>query len=201
MSFVDAPEFSSDAQQKDGAHPRFYMDVQPDKASSEREGRPCFRDVEMVEVLVPGDRLNTPHFQVTDVHRKRWPRHYAAFRENQEAPVQGTPIDQLPGITKSRVEELKYFHVRTIEQLAAMPDDLLKKAAPMDGFALREKAQRWVTATEGNAPAEKLAAENRALKDKMEAMEKNQASMQAAVDRLNAQLEAAASGPGSQPQT
>lgn len=182
MSFTDTgPDFDTAAREKDGAHPRFYMDTRQNKALSEKEGRPVFDDVEMVEVLIPGDRLNTPVFQVRDDHRKRWPKAYAAFRANQEAPLEGTPLDQLPGMTKGRVQELLYFHVHTIEQLAGMPDDLLMKAAPMDGRALRDKALRWVSATEGSAADEKLAAENRELREKMATMEQNSADL---LDRL-----------------
>jgi hypothetical protein len=190
MSFTDAPDFDPNTGQRDGAHPRFYMDTIQDKAKSEAEGMPRFRNVEMVEVMIPGDRLNTPVFQVTDVHRKRWPQAYKAFRENQEAPVEGTPLDQLPGMTKARVLELQYFHIRTIEQLAGMPDDLLMKAAAMDGRALRDKAKRWVDAAQGNASEERLAAEIRARDEKIASMEQTQAQMQEAIARLTAQAQA-----------
>jgi hypothetical protein len=164
------------------------MDTRQNKARSEADGTPRFDDVEMVEVLIPGDRLNTPVFQVTDVHRKRWPVAYQNFKAGQEDAVDGTPIDQLPGITKAQAQELRYYHILAIEQLASMPDDLLLKAQPMMGRPLRERAQRWVSMTAGNAVEEKLAAENRALRDKMGLMEQNHASMQTAIDGLTAQL-------------
>lgn len=188
MSFTDtSPEFDANSGQKDGAFPRFYMDTVPDKARSDADGVPRFREVEMVEVMVPGDRLNTPVFQVGETHRKRWPGAYKAFRDNQEAPLQGTPLEQLPGITKSRVQEFQYFHVRTIEQLAGMPDDLLMKAAPMDGRSWRDKAIRWADSAAGNAAEERLAAENRAKDEKIAVLEQNMAAMQAAIDKLTAE--------------
>jgi hypothetical protein len=153
MAFIDAPSFDEHARDKDGAHPRFFMDTRQNKFRSEAEGAPRFDEVEMVEILIPGDRLSTSVQIVNDSHRRRWPKAYAAFKEGQEAPVDGTPLDQLPGMTKARVEELRFFHVRSIEQLAGMPDDLLMKAAPMDGRALRDKAKRWVENAAGAAPA------------------------------------------------
>lgn len=197
MSFTDTgPDFDTTSGPRDNAVPRFFMDSRPNKARSEADGRPRFDDVEMVEVLIPGDRLNTPVFQVTDVHRKRWPGAYKNFTDGQEDAVDGTPIDQLPGITKGQAQELRYFHILAIEQLASMPDDLLLKAQPMMGRALRERAQRWVSANEGNAADEKLAAENRELRTKMDTMDQNHASMQAAIDRLTRQLEAGQVAPG-----
>lgn len=195
MSFVDAPSFDENARDKDGAHPRFFMETRQNKFRSETEGSPRFDDIEMVEILIPGDRLSTSVQQVKDEHRRRWPKAYAAFKEGQEAPVDGTPLEQLPGITKARVEELRYYHVRAIEQLASMPDELLMKAAPMDGRGLRDKAKRWVEATTGAAPTEKLAAENRALTDKMALMETQMADMKRLMDGMQAQLAAAGSAP------
>lgn len=197
MSYIDTgPEFDVNSNgQRDGAIPRFYMDSRPNRARSEEDGVPRFDEVEMVEVLVPGDRLNTPVFQVTNEHRKRWPNAYKAFKEGQEGTVEGTPIEQLPGLTKSQAQELRYFHILAIEQLANMPDDLLMKAQPMSGRALRDKAKRWVDATAGSAVEEKLAAENRAKDEKIATMEQNQASMQEAIDRLSAQLAAGQTAP------
>lgn len=195
MTYLDtAPEFDTESGRRDGAFPRFYVDKAPDKARSDADGVPRFRDVEMVEITVPGDRLNIVHRIVNDEIRKRWPRAYEAFRQDREAPTDGTPIEQLPGMTASRTEELRYFHVRTIEQLAGMPDDLLKKAAPMDGFALREKAARWVEAANGNAAEERLAAENRKLRDNMQTMEQTMAAMRQQMETLQAQMDAKAGG-------
>jgi hypothetical protein len=195
MTFIDAPSFDEHARDKDGAHPRFFMDTRQNKFRSEAEGAPRFDEVEMVEILIPGDRLSTSVQIVNDSHRRRWPKAYAAFKEGQEAPVDGTPLDQLPGMTKARVEELRFFHVRSIEQLAGMPDDLLMKAAPMDGRALRDKAKRWVENAAGAAPAEKLAAENRALTEKMSVMETQMADMKRLMDGMQAQLAAAGAAP------
>jgi hypothetical protein len=191
MSFTDnGPEFDASEGKKDGAYPRFYMETRPNPAKSEKEGRPIFDDVEMVEIMVPGDRLNIVHRLVRDDERKRWPGAYRAFKADQDAPLNGTPLDQLPGMTKGRVEELKYFHVRTIEQLAGMPDDLLMKAAPMDGRALRDKALRWVDNTAGAEKEERLAAENRAKDEKISIMERDLAQMRDTMAAMQAQMTA-----------
>src|ERR1700755_316054 len=103
VSFIDAPTFDENARGKDGAHPQFFTESQPNAARSEKEGRPCFDDVEMVKILIPGDRLTEFVARVNEGHKRRWPKAYAAFKDGQEAPVEGTPIEQLPGMTKARV--------------------------------------------------------------------------------------------------
>lgn len=194
MSFIDTgPEFDDAADKKgDGTAPRFFIDSRANPARSEADGVPRFDDVEMVEILVPGDRLNSPVQIVTEAHRKRWPRAYRAFKDGQEEAVEGTPIAQLPGLTKSQTEELRYFNIRAIEQLADMPDALLQKARPMDGLALRDRAKRWVAGTQGAAAEERLAAENRVKDEKIALMEAQMATMQEAIDRLTAQASASA---------
>lgn len=184
MSFTDTPDFDPSARQKDGAMPRFYIEAKKNNFRSEAEGRPCFDDVEMVEILIPGDRRSAATRIVNDELRKRFPREYAAFKNGLDAPEQGTPIAQMPGITRSQAEELAHSHVKTIEALAGLPDDLLNKAVGMGGFALREKAKRWVEATNGSAPMEKLAAENEQLKGSMDAMKAQMAEMQKAMAAL-----------------
>jgi hypothetical protein len=200
MTFTDAPEFDDKADNKgDGTHPRFFMEVVQNRARSEADGVPRFDEVEMVEILVPGDRLNSPVQRVSDAHRKRWPRQYAAFKAGQGDSVQGTPIDQLPGMTRAQAEELRYFKILSIEQLAEMPEGLLMKARPMDGRALQDKAKRWIDTAAGAATEERLAAENRAKDEKISSMEAQLADMKRLMDGMQAQLNAQGSAAAAPP--
>jgi hypothetical protein len=188
MAFIDAPEFDDAADKKsDGSHPRFFRESRPNPARTAADGVPRFDDVEMVQILIPGDRLNSPVKLVTEAERRRWPKAYAHFKSGDDDAVEGTPIAQLPAMTAAQAEELRYFHVRSIEQLAEMPEALLKKARPMDGAALQERARRWVNATAGNAADEKLAAENRLKDEKIGLMEAQIADLKKALDGLQAQ--------------
>lgn len=199
MAFIDAPEFDDNAEKRnDGAHPRFFMDKRQNLARSEKDGVPRFDDVEMVEILIPGDRLNSPVQIVGEAQRKRWPKAYAAFKSGQDGPTNGTPIDQLPGLTAGQAEELRYFKIISVEQLAEMPDAALLKARPMDGRALQQRAKRWVAAATGNAAEEKLAAENRAKDEKIALMEAQMADLKKSLDALQAQA-AASAGNGQLP--
>lgn len=173
----ETPDFQvTGGPNRDSAIPRFYMKAVKNEFETQRQGRPIFRDVEYVEINVPGDRRTVVDRAVTDEHRRRWPREYEAFKAGQELPVEGTALEEWGGVTRSQVEELRPFKIRTVEQLAALSDDQLGKAVPMSGFSLREKAQRFLEQAKGAAPMEKLAAENEDLK----------ASMQVRDDRIKA---------------
>lgn len=188
MSFTDlTPEFSvPNPNQGDTAIPRFYTEPVQNGPKSLAAGHPVFDEMEFVEIHVPGDRKTIWAGRVTDVHRQRFPRQYAAFKQGLEAPTEGFPLDQWPGVTRAQVEELRFAHVKTVEQLAALPDDALTRTIAMGGFALRDKAIRYLEAAKGHAPAEKLAAEVQARDDKIAQMEAQMAAMQAEIARLAA---------------
>lgn len=162
----ETPDFHTPggANERDGAIPRFYTRPVQSKYKSNLAGRPIFEDREFVEILVPGDRKTVVDEMVKDEHRRRWPRAYEAFRSGQEAPTEGTPLAEWPGISRSLVEELRFSKVFSVEQLAGLTDDQLAKTIQMGGFALREKAQRFLESAKGSEPMEKLAAENEVLK-------------------------------------
>jgi hypothetical protein len=183
---MDAPEFDTEYRNRDGAIPRFYMDTRKNNFRSEKEGRACFDDVEMVEILIPGDRKTQFCGLVNDQHRRRFAQQYAAFKAGLEAPVEGTPIAELPGLTRAQAEELAFAHVKTIEILANLSDDQLSKAVGMGGFKLREKAQRRLEQISGDAPMEKLAAENEAQAATIAEMQRQMAEMQKQMQAMNA---------------
>lgn len=184
MSFTDTPDFATPGQEKDTSVPRFYTETQRNNARSEADGVPRFDDVEMVEILIPGDRNSISVQLVNDGHRRRWPGAYRAFKDNSEAPADGTPITELPGMTRSQAEELAFQHVRTIETLAALSDDQATKAVSMGGFALRDRAKRYLDATAGDAAAEKLAAENREKDAKIEALQSQMADLMKRIEAM-----------------
>lgn len=187
MILDDTPDFDAAADKNDNARPRFYSKPMKNNFRSETEGRPVFEDKEFVEILVPGDRKTVVDTLVKDEHKRRWPREYAAFKAGQEIPTEGTPLEEWPQITRSQVEELRFGHIRTVEQLASLPDNALNSTVPMGGYPLREKAQRWLEAQKGNAQTEVLAAES-ARKDEIIAdLKRQHADLSEKVDRLLAQ--------------
>lgn len=186
MSFTDTPDFNTSVVGRDNSIPRFYVEPLQNIAKSNMEGRPIFDDREMVEINVPGDLKNVVCTFVTDLHRQRWPQYYAAFKAGLEAPSSGTSLMEWPQVTRSQAEELKYFKVHTVEQLAEMPDDLLTKVAPMNGKIIREKAQRTLQVAAGAAPAEKLAAELAQRDSTIDELKAGMKALQDEVARLQA---------------
>lgn len=134
---------------------KFLYEAKEDQAASEEAGRPIFKDVEYVNIQVPGSRdfIQRP---VRQADIDRFPRHYQMFKAREEQPtIEGTLLSEWPGVTRSMVEELKFFNVHTVEQLANMADVHTQNFKGV--VMLKQKAQAYLDSAEGNAAAQQLA--------------------------------------------
>lgn len=138
---------------------RFFLHPVMDQIKSEESGRPIFVEKEYIEIVVPGDKDNTVCRPVRGLpipDAQRFSRQYQAFKSGLEQSVVGTPLTQWPGITRGQVEELRYFKVTTVEQLAEMPDTAAQNFAGL--VTLRNAAKVYLERAAGNAVDVKLQA-------------------------------------------
>lgn len=161
---------------------KFYLDSREDIHESRKEGRPVYRDMEIIDIRSPGNRSEARIRVATPRDKARFPEHYRMFKariESGELEKQtGTPLEEYPAISRSQVEELKFFHVHTVENLAGMTD-----ATALDmrhGVRMKEEAIKWLEVAGNSAAAKKLQEDNEA-KDKR-------------ISDLEAKLEALLSG-------
>lgn len=186
MSFDDTPSFMTGATERDTSFPEFRMEPVLNKFKSDHAGHPVYEEFEFVTIRVPGDRKTEWDGRVNDTHKRRWPQAYAAFKSQQEAPTEGVPLTEWPAITRSQVLELAAANCKTVEQLANLPDEHLNKSVSMGGYALREKAKRYLEQAAGSAVAERLAAEKAVGEAKMEVMQQTIEALKAEVEKLSA---------------
>lgn len=139
------------------------------KAKSKEEGRPIYEDKEWVTIRVPGDpTMAIDHF-ATDEEKAQHRRSLEAWKADHTSEgIVGTRLEQWPMMSRSTVEELKHFGVRTVEQLAAMNDANVRNIPR--GLALRSQAQAWVKAAKDAAPVQKMQAEIDKMRAEFEAM-------------------------------
>ncbi|RKZ59718.1 MAG: hypothetical protein DRQ44_13420 [Gammaproteobacteria bacterium] len=136
---------------------KFFIKSRPDSAASLKEGRPIFKDVEYIDIKIPGSRTGGACRPARQNDIERFPRHYAAFKNRMEPPVEGTPLVEWPQISRSQAEELSFHNVKTVEQLADMADVHASKFMGMN--ALRDKAKAFLKNAAEAAPALALQAE------------------------------------------
>lgn len=137
---------------------KFFLEPVQNKERSNEEGRPIFEEREFVSIMVPGQKDNIVIREARETDKDRFPRHYAAFKNRVEQVVDGTPLEEWPAVTRSQVEELKFFNVFTVEQLAEISDSNAQNFMGIQ--LLRQKAKAFLeAANDVGAMADKLSAE------------------------------------------
>lgn len=106
---------------------------------------------------------------------KSYKEKYAAWQQGQELPLDGTPIKGWGVISPAQQETLIAMHVLTVEDLALMNDEGVKRVG-MGGLDLKSKAKAWLAQLidKGALTIQmaSLESENRILKTNQAALEK-----------------------------
>lgn len=121
---------------------KFYIKPRSDSAETIKQGRPIFKDVEYIDIRIPGDRTGGVARPASFADKKRFAAHYKAFQDRVEVPLSGTPLIEWPLITRSLAEELAFHHVKTVEHLSTMSDNNIGKFMGLNN--LKAKAVKWL---------------------------------------------------------
>jgi hypothetical protein len=137
------PRYSHDSK----LYVQFYLRPVLMTTESEQAERPIYKDVEHVRIMVPGDKLSIVDRLASPDDKARFAQHYAKFKAGGSQEVVGTRLEVVPWMTRSKVEEYKFFGIVTVEQLSGASDSVGQK---FPGFHQdREKAKQWLEATTG----------------------------------------------------
>lgn len=161
---------------RDGALVTFHWDTARNESASAAEGRPIYDKTLMATVFAAGDpKSEAIHEIERHFHDNRPKRTRQALRdrfadelaawERQDGGVEsaGTPLSQWPSMDASLVATLRELKIFTVESLAALPDAGIQKLG-MGGREWVRRAQAFLDAAKGGAPAEALIRECEALK-------------------------------------
>jgi hypothetical protein len=121
-----------------------------------QQGRPVYKDEEVIHIMVPGSRDVTANL-VDDNYRRRFAKQYERFKKGAAELQNGTPLSVLVWLTPAQIAELNAVNCHTVEQLAGMPDNLAQKF--MGAQALKQRAQGYLDTAKDQAPMLKLQAE------------------------------------------
>lgn len=154
---------------------RFYMHPRKNEARTLAEGRPIFEDCPYVEIMQPGNKDSIIKRPATPMDKARFADRFRRFEamQDQEA-VEGTPLEQWPGITRAQCEEMKYLNIRTVEQLASVSDSNGQNILGI--HALKAKATDYLETAKGEATANALADANAKIEKLESAMQELRAS-------------------------
>lgn len=193
---------SIDLQEERPAYVRFEKRAVEDRAATIANGHYTTRDIEMALITPPYSR-DCVEKEVKDwlveldehVRNNRMPprwrdgyrAQYEAWKKGEELPVDGVPIKGWAMLSPSQQANLLQIGVRTVEDLAQMNDEGMKRYG-MGALDLKTKAVAWLkTAKSGIAKATQ---ENAALKVKVATLEETVQSQADAIKELTRRLDA-----------
>lgn len=149
---------------------RFFSAPIQDSAATLEAGRPIFKEVPYIEIMQPGNKDSIIQRPARDTDKHRFPKHWRAYQDRQsEDYIEGTLLEQWPGLNRAQVEELRYFNVRTVEQLASMSDS--NSQGMMGINILRDKAKAYLEASRIESAAAALAEKDARIDQLVKALE------------------------------
>lgn len=92
--------------------------------------------------------------------RHRWEmieKAYKAWKNEEEFPVDGTPLGMWPGINPDQADAFRKVGILTIEDVATMPDALMSKIPMPNVRTLKTAAGVFLDATDRAAVADEVA--------------------------------------------
>ncbi len=141
-------------------------------------GEPVYVTHDFCDIRVPGNakgnhrelvRKTMPdgrEIVVNEFHIKKYGRAWDAFLRGEDLRPEGTLLEECDAIPRERLAHLKSVDIRTVEELAHVPDRSLQRIGH-DGRALQKAAQGYLAEHDAGARAEE---EVKQLKAELEAM-------------------------------
>jgi len=171
---------------------RFYSEPVEDRVKSAEAGKAVMVDQDWVEVTAAYSK-DSIAFKVKDFFERNrhkvaagempqewddlFKRQYAAWKNGQELPLDGTPILGWAILSPAMQKNIINTNIRTVEDLAAVNDEGMRRLG-MGAQDLKNKARAWLEQSADKGP----------LTMKMAAVEKENALLKGSVDALQAKV-------------
>lgn len=114
---------------------------------------------------------------------------YAAFKKGEDCQVDGYPLKNWPAITPAEAKNCARCGLHAVEDIAHANEEVLRQLG-LGSRTLQQKARAFLEARASNGAAAELANlrdENKSLKELLQEMQGNQATMRAQLDALTAE--------------
>ena len=137
------------------------------EAKSKEAGTPIHEMVTFISIRTPGQRDEEVKRAIRPADKLRFPEHWKAFNDRENIPqAEGTPLSEWAGVNAAQIEEFKYLHITTVQQLVNVSDT---NANNIRGFyAIKEKAIAYLNSALDNKAAEELEKQKKANSDLLE---------------------------------
>lgn len=165
---------------------KFFRRPRRDEEKSREQGRPIYVETDYIQIMQPGNKDSIVERPARSADKQRFARHWQAYESRTGSEtMEGTPLEEWPAISRSQVEELKFFNVHTLEQLVGMSDSNAQGIMGIN--LLKERAKKFLEVAEDSAAAEQLLEQQR----ENEQLRATLAEMQARLEALEEEEEEA----------
>jgi len=154
-----------------GVFVTFEDDSIENKRATKQRGYPVYDDVVMVKIQFPNSIDCVPR-PLQEADKSKYPKSWEAYLTGKEPAESGYPVSQWAQISRSELKVLQACQVKTVEQLAELPDSGLHRLGP-GGVSMKERAKKFV---DGAAQIERLQDTIKELERKIEGMSDAQAN-------------------------
>ena len=138
---------------------KFFMHPRINQTKSAEEGRPIYVETPYIQIMQPGNKDSIVIRPATDMDKQRFAEHFKKFEaRTDDDHVEGTLLEEWPGITRAQCEELRYLNIRTVEQLSGMSDSNAQNIMGIQ--ILKQKATKYMESAKEEATANALADAN-----------------------------------------
>lgn len=185
----------------------FFEQQRENGLATQKAGRPIFNNVLMLRISSPGDK-SSAEYEVDVEYPESFPhpihgalkknrdiyQRYGKFierhKETREAGgvLDGTPLEQWPGITFRQAALLKSLGIQTVESLAEAHDNALH-AIGMGARELRQKAKDYLLTAADTAAALEAQRQKREIEARFTALEDNFKALAEALQELPAEAQ------------
>lgn len=150
-----------------------------DQIASREAGRPIHVPVDYVRIQQPGERDCTDR-PATQLDAQRFRRQWQMYQDGRSQDPTGTLLSVLFPNNPEIVDNLKYFKISTVEQLAALNDTQIQNVG-IGGRAFHEAAVKYLAAADKGK-------DYHALAKSVEQMQRDRAADQQKIAALEAAL-------------
>ena len=138
---------------------KFFMHPKINNIKTAEAERPIFEDTVYVQIMQPGNKDSVVIRPATKMGRDWVVERFRKLEaRTDEDHIEGTLLEEWPGVTRAQCEELRYLNVRTVEQLAGLSDSNAQNI--MGVQLLKQKAAKYLESSKDEATANALADAN-----------------------------------------
>ena len=164
----------------------FYFQTDEIPAKRLENGQPVYEEVTYIAITIPGLKESVVMRPARDSDKAEYPVEYAKFKQgaDQDGQISGTPLAMWAPMPKSTCLELKFFGIRSVEDLANAADGAI--ANYRGGREWQRTARAWLESANDSKHVVKMAAELQARDRQIAELMRMQEQMSARFDELTA---------------